>query len=66
MRKLVIVAAAVIGVGVALKILAPKRAPRRVEQTPAQTPAPVAEGPPEIIDAARQEIEYPGDETNEG
>lgn len=30
-----------------------------------QTSEPVEEGPPEIIDAARQEAEYPADETDE-
>jgi hypothetical protein len=36
---------------------------------PAEGPAPegpVPEGPSEIIEAARQELEYPADETNEG
>jgi RimJ/RimL family protein N-acetyltransferase len=31
-----------------------------------QTPAPKSDGPKEVEDAAEQEIEYPGDETNEG
>jgi hypothetical protein len=109
MRKLVIAAAAVLGVGVVLKIFAsklervdwetrfanmPDNAPRKwmfrniteirdnteriielleprtTEQAPEPTPEPVAEsaaeGPPEIVDAARQEVEYPGDETDEG
>jgi hypothetical protein len=34
---------------------------------PAEPVAPAEqEGPPEIVAAARQELEYPGDDTNEG
>ena len=31
-----------------------------------EQPAREPEGPPEIIEAARQELEYPADETDEG
>jgi RimJ/RimL family protein N-acetyltransferase len=31
-----------------------------------QPPAPKSDGPKEVADAAEQEVEYPGDETNEG
>lgn len=100
MRKLLIAAVAVVGLGVVLKRFAPKfesvdweqqfarmpdRSPRKwmfrniseihdnteriivLLETRAseQASEPVEEGPPEIIDAARQETAYPGDETDE-
>jgi hypothetical protein len=101
MKKLIIAVAAFIGLGVVLKLLAPKlegvdwetrfarmpdNAPPKwmfrnvteihdntqriielLESRPSeQTSESVEEGPPEIIDAARQEAEYPADATNEG
>jgi hypothetical protein len=101
MRKLIIAAAAVIGTGVVLKLVAPKlpsvdwetRFARMPDDAPPKwmfrniteirdntariielleprpsdlTAASTVEGPPEVIDAARQELEYPGDDTNEG
>jgi hypothetical protein len=32
----------------------------------AEPPKPVEDGPPEVVDAARQEAEYPADESHEG
>ena len=37
-----------------------------VEKKPGDAPEPEPDGPPEVEDAARQEREYPEDETNEG
>jgi hypothetical protein len=100
MKKFLIAAAAVVGLGVVLKRFAPKfenvdweqrfarmpdRSPRKwmfrniteihdnteriieLLETRASEQASerVGEGPPEIIDAARQEAAYPADETDE-
>jgi hypothetical protein len=36
------------------------------ETEPEITTESASEGPPEIVEAARQELEYPSDETDEG
>ena len=100
MKKLIIVAATFIGIGVVVKRFAPKlekvdweaRFARMPDNAPPkwmfrniseihdnteriielletraseQASEPLEEGPPEVIDAARQETEYPADETDE-
>jgi hypothetical protein len=37
-----------------------------VEKKPGDTPEPEQDGPPEVEEAARQVLEYPEDETDEG
>jgi hypothetical protein len=101
MKKLILAAMAFIGIGVVIKLFAPKLKSAGWESKLARMPddsrpkwmfrniteirdntehiiellepkssghaaEPVEEGPPEILDAAHQELEYPGDETNEG
>jgi len=39
---------------------------RRPPDEPDQSDEPASDGPPEVADAARQEVEYPADETDEG
>jgi hypothetical protein len=100
-RKLVIGAAAFVGIGVVLRLVAPRlrsadwetRFARMPDNAPPKwlfrsiaeirdnteriialleprpsdhTEESTVEGPPEVFDAARQELEYPGDGTDEG
>ena len=44
----------------------PDAGPARQHEAAAENVKPARDGPPEVEDAAEQEVEYPADETDEG
>ena len=44
----------------------PDAGPAREDDSAAENVKPTPDGPPEVEDAAEQEVEYPADETDEG